>query len=172
MLLFTTRYLRNQMITYARLDYSRSKITWERPHLHVAGLVDQIGGLDDLLMLYVGSRCTHGQVIQLRSKLLRCSYRSVILRDVVQRWCIKHLSLVYSSIGLVLFFELRLQLLDFSLLLFNFPLNLVGILDLVIILLWSYIGRHLLLSFFYLVIQVECVNNLKTRMKWQFMINN
>jgi len=65
MLLFTTRYLRNQMITYARLDYSRSKITWERPHLHVAGLVDQIGGLDDLLMLYVGSRCTHGQVIQL-----------------------------------------------------------------------------------------------------------
>ena len=158
MLLFTTRYLRNQMITYARLDYSRSKITRERPHLHVAGLVDQIGGLDDLLMLYVGSRCTHGQVIQLRSKLLRCSYRSVILRDVVQRWCIKHLSLVYSSIRLILFFELRLQLLDFSLLLFNFPLNLVGILELVIILLWSYIGRHLLLSFFYLVIQVECVN--------------
>ena len=79
-MLVTTCYLRNQMVTYARLDYSRSEITWERPQVHGAGLVDQVGGLEDLVMLYLGPRsCSHGQVTQLGSQFLRCSDRSVIL---------------------------------------------------------------------------------------------
>ena len=141
------------------MDYSRGEITWERPHLHGAGLVHQIAGLEDLLMLELGPRaCAHGQVAQLRSELLRGSDRSVILGDVVQRRCIKHLALVYSSVRLILFFELRLQLLDFGLLLLDFPLDLMGILDLVVILLGGYCGRRLLLGFPDLVVQIDRVN--------------
>ena len=97
------------MVTYARLDNSRSKITWERPHIHVARLVDQIGSLQDLLVLDLGPiSCTHGQIIQLGSKLLRCPDRSVILRNVVYGWRFKHFSLVYTSKRLILLLELGL----------------------------------------------------------------